>query len=71
MFSVILDFNTNSKSQVSNIHLSFGELGVTYHDTVDFNQTIFLPHHNLLHFFNKIKKLSIFPFTIIICSSDK
>ena len=40
IFSVILAFSTTSKSQVSNIHLSFGELGVTYHDTLDFNQTI-------------------------------
>ncbi|MGY8951542.1 MAG: T9SS type A sorting domain-containing protein [Flavobacteriales bacterium] len=40
IFSIILAFATTSKSQVSNIHLSFGELGVTYHDTLDFNQTI-------------------------------
>ena len=40
IFCIILAFATKSKSQVSNIHLSFGEMGVTFHDTLDFNQMI-------------------------------
>ncbi|MBT5858980.1 MAG: T9SS type A sorting domain-containing protein [Flavobacteriales bacterium] len=40
IFSFVFAFVLSSKSQVSNIHLSFGESGVVYHDTTEFTQLV-------------------------------
>jgi hypothetical protein len=40
ILSLIFAFSITSKSQISNIHLAFGETGVVFNDTTDFDKFI-------------------------------